>query len=90
MGVASLVLGIIALVSAVVGGFLALGWVGSVCGVVAIVLGALARKKASTRGAGTGGLVCGIIALAWGTITYIACYAYASSVSSSIESALGL
>ena len=85
MGVASLVLGIVALLSSVVGGFFALGWLGVICGVVAIVLGAISRKKASTRGTGTAGLVYGIIALAWGLIAYIACVACAGAAASAFN-----
>lgn len=72
MAVASLVLGIISLVIAVGAGAANMGWVGSICGIVAIILGALSRKG-EKKGIATGGLVCGIIALCWGVIATIAC-----------------
>ncbi|MCQ2588371.1 MAG: hypothetical protein MJ174_09665 [Treponema sp.] len=78
MGVASLVLGIISLVSSVVGGVFSLGWVGSICGVIAIVLGVLAKKDAAQAGKGKAGMICGIIALAWGVISTVACIACAA------------
>lgn len=65
MGTASLVLGIIALVFSVGG---------SICALVAIILGAIARKDPAQKGA-TAGLVMGIIALAWGIIATITCVA---------------
>ena len=73
MGVASLVLGIISLLISFGLGAASLGWVGSICGIIAIVLGAIARKNPEQKGTATGGLVCGIIALCWGIIATIAC-----------------
>ncbi len=73
MAVASLILGIIALVLAVGTGVAGLGWIGSICGIIAIILGAISRKDPAKKGMATGGLVCGIIALAWGVIATIAC-----------------
>lgn len=73
MGVASLVLGIIALVIAIGGGAAGLGWIGSICGLLAVIFGAVARKDPAKKGPATGGLVCGIIALCWGIIATIAC-----------------
>lgn len=75
MAVASLILGIIALVLSVGAGAAGMGWVGSICGIVAIILGAIARKDPAKKGQATGGLVCGIISLAWGLIATIACVA---------------
>lgn len=83
MGVASLVLGIIALVISVGGGFAAVGWVGSICGIIAIILGAIAKKDPEQKGSATGGLVCGIIALAWGIISTIACVACVGAAAAS-------
>ena len=73
MAVASLVLGIIALVLSFGIGAIGLGWIGSICGIIAIVFGAISRKDPAKKGIATGGLVCGIIALAWGVIATIAC-----------------
>lgn len=75
MGVASLVLGIISLVLAVGAGSAGLGWTGSICGIIAIILGASAKKKPEQAGKGKAGLICGIIALSWGLISTIACLA---------------
>lgn len=75
MGVASLVLGIISLVISIGAGFAGLGWIGSICGIIAIILGAIARKNPEQKGTATGGLVCGIISLSWGIIATIACVA---------------
>ena len=62
MGVASLVLGIIAIIIGIVsaGTF---GWVGAIMGIVGIILGALGKKHApeGKSGVATGGLVCSII-----------------------------
>ena len=84
MGVASLVLGIISLVIAVFTG--PAGWIGSICGIVAIVLGAIAKKDEAQKGKATAGLICGIIALAWGiiaTITCVACLGAAAAAAAS-------
>jgi hypothetical protein len=75
MGVASLVLGIISLLISIGAGAVGMGWIGSICGIIAIVLGAIARKNPEQKGTATGGLVCGIISLSWGIITTIACVA---------------
>ena len=73
MGVAALVLGIISLVISIGAGAAGLGWIGSICGFLAIIFGAIARKNPEQRGTATGGLVCGIIALTWGIVATIAC-----------------
>ena len=75
MGIASLILGIIAIIvdAATAGTF---GWLGVVLGIVGIVLGALGRKKDPEHaGVATGGLVCSIIGLVLGLALYIACVA---------------
>lgn len=77
MGVASLVIGIIALV---VGLFINMP-VGIIAGVIAIVLGALGRKNGQ-GGVATAGMVLGIIAVALCAVTYIACLICANSVAS--------
>lgn len=75
MGVASLILGIIALVIAVGGSALSLGWVGSICGILAIIFGIIGKKDADSERQAKVGLVCGIIALAWGLLATVACVA---------------
>lgn len=73
MGVASLVLGIVSLAC---GCFLpSLQWVGSIVGLVGIILGALGRKKTEKKGVATAGLVCSIIGFVLSTILFIACVA---------------
>ena len=75
MGVASLVLGIIALV---IGVFFSagLGWLGAILGIVGIILGALARKKTpEKKGVATEGLVMSLIGLILSVILWIACLA---------------
>lgn len=84
MGIASLVLGIISLVLSIGVGAAGLGWIGSICGIVAIVLGAMARKKPEQKGKATAGLICGIIALSWGIIATIACIACLGAASAAL------
>ena len=82
MGVASLVLGIIAVVAALLLG--PLGWIGIITGVIGIVLGALAKKKGENLAAA--GLVLSIVGTALASIFFIACVACASAASSSLNS----
>lgn len=82
MGVAALVLGIIAIVC---GAFLgAVGWIGLVVGVIGIVLGALGKKKALAAGQPTGiataGLVCSIIGTGLCLVFWLACAACVGSM----------
>ena len=80
MGVASLVLGIASLVC---GCFLpGLQWIGSITGLIGIILGALGRKNSEKKGIATAGLVCSIIGFVLSTIFYVACVACASIGSS--------
>ena len=71
MGIASLVLGIIAVI---IGLFSAgsLGWAGAI---MAIILGALGRKEPEKSGIATAGMVLSIIGLVLCLILYIACVA---------------
>ena len=62
MAVASLILGIIALIGGLT------GWAGVVCGILAIVFGAVGRKDKNHKTMATWGLVLGIIALFGGLI----------------------
>lgn len=72
MALAALILGIVAMLSSFVGGAFDLGWIGSVCGVVAIVFGAITRKKKKSS-MGTAGMILGIISLVWGIVATILC-----------------
>ena len=74
MAVASLVLGIIAIIIGAVSAG-SLGWLGAILAIIGIVLGALGRKNPEHKGIATGGLVCSIIGLILCLILYIACAA---------------
>lgn len=78
MGVASMVLGIIALVITVF--FQAWGYIGIILGVVGIILAAVAKKKGQ-KGPATAGLVMSIIATALCSLIWIACIACAAAAS---------
>lgn len=78
MPVASLVLGICALVFP----FIGLGWLSVIIGVVGIVLGALAKKNPEKQGMATAGIVMSIIAVALGLIMWIACAACIGGIAS--------
>ena len=73
MAVASLVLGIVSLVSCVIG----LGFpVGTICGVVGIILGYMGKKNApENSGMATAGMVCSIIGTILSLISIVACTA---------------
>ncbi len=82
MAIASLVLGIVGLVFAIIPGF---GWLGGILGVVGIILAVVAKKQGATGGAATAGLVLSIIAAALGLILYIACVACVKAAGSALE-----
>lgn len=89
MAVASLVLGLISLVLSVVFGIFSLGWVGAICGIISIVLGAIAKKKCPEQsGKATAGIILSIIGLAWGVIATISCLACAGAVAGASAEAL--
>lgn len=72
MGVAALVLGI---VSAALGIF-GFGFpIGTIAGVVGIILGALGRKDPEKRGLATAGLVCSIVGTILSVLLFLACAA---------------
>lgn len=81
MGVASLVLGILA---TIIGLFSAgaFGWLGAIIGIFGIVLGALGRKNAQCKGVATAGLILSIIGFVLSTILYFACVACLAGLSS--------
>ena len=73
MGVASLVLGIIALI---IGIFLTgFQWVGAIVGLIGIILGAQGRKNPEKKGIATAGMVCSIIGFIFCIIFFVACAA---------------
>lgn len=78
MGVASLVLGIIALLMGLF--FAGFQWVGAIVGLIGIILGAQGRKVPEKKGLATAGLVCSIIGFILCIIFYIACVACVGSM----------
>lgn len=70
MGVASLVLGILSVILAVV--FSGFGWLAAILGLVGIILASVAKKK-GPDGMTTAGLVLSIIGLVLGLLMYVAC-----------------
>lgn len=70
MGVASLVLGILSVILAVV--FSGFGWLAAILGLVGIILASVAKKK-DPDGMATAGLVLSIIGLVLGLLMYVAC-----------------
>lgn len=68
MAVASLVLGIVAIVFSLIGLFIP----GLIIGIVGIVLAVVAKKKAPS-GMATAGLVCSIIGVVLCALVFIAC-----------------
>lgn len=81
MGVASLVLGILAVI---IGLFSAgaLGWLGAILAIVGIILGASGKKNPESKGIATAGLVLSIIGLILCLILYIACVACIGGIAS--------
>ena len=87
MGVAALVLGIISLVCSVMG---PLGFIGTICGIVGIILGALSNKNTNldekNRGYGKTGLILSIIAVALGILFTICCAVCATGLAAAAAS----
>ncbi|MBO7583229.1 MAG: hypothetical protein IKX70_00295 [Treponema sp.] len=74
MHTAALVLGIVSLVIAIGGGAAGMGWIGSVCGILAIIFGALGMKAGGEqKKTAKTGMILGIVALCWGLIVTVAC-----------------
>lgn len=79
MGVASLVLGILAIIIGVFSSGL-FGWLGAIMAIIGIILGAVGRKNPDSKGIATGGLVCSIIGLILCLLLYLACAACVGSL----------
>lgn len=74
MGVASLVLGILAVLIDIFSSGV-LGWLGAIMAIIGVVMGALGMKKPESKGIATAGLVLSIVGLALCLIMYAACVA---------------
>ena len=79
MGVASLVLGIISLVWALLAAVFGGTWISALIGVIGIILGAVAKKQAPS-GVATAGLVLSIIGTILSLLFVIACVACAGAL----------
>ena len=77
MGVASLVLGIVAIVGSLIGLGVPIGFL---CGLLEIVLGAIGKKAHPENSISTAGLVCSIIGTVLSIIGYLACAACISAL----------
>ncbi len=75
--IASLVLGIIAVVTLFFGTF---AWIGVICGIVGLILGAQARKE-TPCGMATAGFVLSLIAVILCALTFVACIACVGALS---------
>lgn len=83
MEVAVLVLGIISLVAGCLG---PLAWIGTICAIVGVVLGAICLKKnTAKKGMAKAGFIMSIIALAITLIISISCAACAHKAKKGIE-----
>ena len=79
MGVASLVLGILAIICGIfLTGF---QWVGAIGGLIGIILGVQGRKDPEKRGISTAGMVCSIIGFILCIIMFVACAACVGGLS---------
>ena len=83
LAVASLVLGIVAIVF----NFIGLGIVGLILGIVGIVLGVMAKKRNPT-GMATAGLVLSIIGTVLCALVFIACAACVGAIGTAASTAL--
>lgn len=89
MATASLILGIVSIVT----GFF--GWIGIICGILAIIFAVVAKNKikanpsmAHTSGAATGGLITGIIGMLIGIAITIIAIMFVSAVAQGLEEGL--
>ncbi len=90
MAVASLVLGIVAILFGVFGS--GLQFVGAICGIVGIILAVKGKEEPDKAGIAKAGLVCSIIGTVLSLILFIACIACIGALGSiaSIESFVNL
>jgi len=84
MAVASLVLGIISVICAILPGFF---YIGTVVSIIGIILGVIAKKQNSENsGMASAGLTLSIIGLVFGTFFWVACTArYNSEVQAQFQ-----
>lgn len=85
MGVASLVLGIISIVFCFIPG---ISIIGIVTGLVAIILGVMAKKDEAEKSKATAGLIMGIIGLSLSIIIWVSCVVCANKIVSESRNAL--
>ena len=85
MAVASLVLGILAIVFAIVG--VGYQWIGAIVGIIGIVLAVLGKKNPEKKGIATAGLVCSIIGFVLSILLLVACVACLGAVGAAGSSA---
>ena len=78
MAVASLVLGIIAIVMSFTGG---LGWIGIILAILGIIFGIQGKKDQAHAGLAKAGFITSIIALFWSVIAFVACVICAAGIS---------
>jgi hypothetical protein len=81
MGIAALILGIIGVVLCWIP---AIGWVGVVLALVALILGIVALKK-GIKGLGIAGLILGIVGLGWGLYVQIMTIMAVSAIDDSLQ-----
>ena len=79
MAVASLVLGILSILS-VLFGFGSYWWLAPVFGIIGIILGVQGKKDYEKRGLAQAGFICSIIGTALSLLWYIACAAILGSM----------
>ena len=94
MAIASFVLGIISMASAIVFDWWTFGVVGLITGVIAIILGALGKKDAAKAKFANLGFIFGIVGTALGVVFLIGCAiacavaadAYGDAINSALDS----
>ena len=84
-GLASMILGIVSLVLTFGIGITGYGWVGSICGILAIVFGVMGKKNPEQKGMATAGIICGFFSLFSGILSTIACLSCLGVVGSAVD-----